>query len=112
MKCYTYRKVTLIYNEVCAAIIVASSVADPDPGLNKLLEMNFFGACKSYKYFKNLCCYIFWFINILFRAYFPEKNFLTKFYSGKDTDPDVFHSRIRIRSKIVRNRNTGGKIQH
>jgi hypothetical protein len=105
-----YRKVTPIYNDVCAAIFVASSVADPDPGLNKWLELNSFGACKSYKYFKNLCCYTFWFINILFRAYFREKNFQTKFYSGQDPDPDVFESRIRIRSKIVRIRNTCGKM--
>jgi hypothetical protein len=32
------------------------SVADPDPGLNKWPNINFFGVCKSYKYSRNLCC--------------------------------------------------------
>jgi hypothetical protein len=73
---------------------------------------------KSHKYFRNL------FLNFLvkainFRAYFRQKNFpdgiCPKIYLGQDPDPepdpdpDVFESgiRIRIRSKIVRIRNTG-----
>jgi hypothetical protein len=50
-------------------------------------------------------------MTILFRAYFRQKNFaeeiLPKINLGQDPDPDVFESRIRIRSKIVRIRKTG-----
>jgi hypothetical protein len=50
-------------------------------------------------------------MKILFRAYFREKKILEKswpkIYLGQDPDPDVFESRIRIRSKVVRIRNTG-----
>jgi hypothetical protein len=79
----------------------------------------FFGVCvcKSYKYFRNPC----WFNfldheNILFRAYFYQINSRKKLaeiylgqdpYMDSDPDPEIFKSRIRIRSKIVRIRNTG-----
>jgi hypothetical protein len=55
-------------------------------------------------------------LNFLVYAYnflsiFPLKNFLEetwpKIYFGQDLDQDVFKSRIRIRSKIGRIRNTG-----
>jgi hypothetical protein len=51
-------------------------------------------------------------MKILFSAYFHEKKFLKKtwpkIYYGQDPDPDpdVFDSRIQIRSKIVRIHNT------
>jgi hypothetical protein len=34
--------------------------------------------CKSHKYFRHLCCLTFRFMNILFRAYFQQKNFKKK----------------------------------
>jgi hypothetical protein len=86
---------------------------DPDTILNKWPYINFFGVCKRHKYFRNLCLLTFWFMTIPFRAYFCQKQFQKlfwpKIYLGQDpdTDPDVFESRIRIRSKIVRIRNTG-----
>jgi hypothetical protein len=53
-------------------------------------------------------------MNILFRAYFSQKKFpgetWSKIYLGQD--PDVFESRIRIRSKIVRIRNTDNWREH
>jgi hypothetical protein len=48
---------------------------DPDPGLNKWPLINFFGVCKSHRYFRITCCLTFWFMNILFKAYFGQKNF-------------------------------------
>jgi hypothetical protein len=48
-------------------------------------------------------------MKILFIAYFHQKKFQKKVsrkFIRKDPDPDVFKSRIRIRSKIVRIRNT------
>jgi hypothetical protein len=62
-----------------------TSVADPDPDpcLNKWLYINFFGVCKSHKYFRNLCFLNFWVKTVESRIW------------------------IRIRSKIVRSRNTG-----
>jgi hypothetical protein len=52
---------------------------DPDQvaGLNKLHYLNFFGMCRSQKYFKHHCCLTFWFMKIpvLFGAYFHQKNF-------------------------------------
>jgi hypothetical protein len=85
----------------------------PDPGLNKLPYLNFFGVCKSHNTLRNPYCFngTFWFTNILFRAYFRHKNFQKKLgrklflVQDPDSDPDVFKSRIRIRSKIVRIRN-------
>jgi hypothetical protein len=54
-------------------------------------------------------------LNFLVHEYLKKKTFrpkkiseevCLKIYIGKDPDPDVFKSRIRIRSKIVRIRNT------
>jgi hypothetical protein len=50
---------------------------EPDPGLNKWPYINFLGVCKSHKYLRNL-------------------------FICQEPDPDVFKSRIRILSKIVR----------
>jgi hypothetical protein len=61
---------------------------DPDPGLNKLPFIKFFGISKSHKYFRKLCCLTFWFMNILFRA-FPVESW-PKICVGQDPDPDVF----------------------
>jgi hypothetical protein len=74
--------------------------------------------CKSHKYSRITCCLSFWFMNILFKAYFGQKNLseevCQKIYIGKDPDPDpdpdVFKSRIRIRSKIVWIRNTDHRL--
>jgi hypothetical protein len=52
---------------------------DPDPGLNKWPYINFFGVCKSHKYLRITCCLTFWFMNILFKAFFGLKKFLKKF---------------------------------
>jgi hypothetical protein len=41
-------------------------------------NLNFFGMCKSHKYFRSLCCLTFWFMKLLFRAYFHQKNFWKK----------------------------------
>jgi hypothetical protein len=71
---------------------------------------------KSHKYFRNLGL-TFWIMNI---QYFLEHIFILKI-SGKiyvdqdpdpepEPDPDVFERRIRIRSKIVRIRNTAYSI--
>jgi hypothetical protein len=51
---------------------------DPDPGPNKWPYLNFFSMFKSQRYFRNLCCLTFWFMKILFRAYFHQKNCLKK----------------------------------
>jgi hypothetical protein len=111
-------------------VYVASSVPDPvgsgpfwsDPDVRDRFRIRilalindpistFFGVCKSHKFFKITCCLTFWFMNILFIAYFGQKKIFEevcpKIYIGKDLDPDVFKSRIRIRSKIVQIRNTG-----
>jgi hypothetical protein len=48
-------------------------VPDHGPGLKKWPNITFFGVCKSLKYFQNLCCLTFWFMTILFRAYFRQK---------------------------------------
>jgi hypothetical protein len=48
---------------------------DPDPGLNKSPNFNYFGVCKSCKYFRNLCSLSFWIMSFLFRPYFRQKNF-------------------------------------
>jgi hypothetical protein len=58
---------------------------DPDPGLTKLHYINFLVCVK--KYFKNLCCFTFWFIN---PVYFFQKNL---FRSGLDPV-----EKVRIRS--------------
>jgi hypothetical protein len=57
-----------------------------------------------------LCCLTFWFMNILFRAYF-QKNHGWKFIYDQDPDPNVFKSQIWIRSQIVRIRNTASKYE-
>jgi hypothetical protein len=102
--------------------------SDPDPGLNKWLDISFFGVFKSHQYLRNQCCLTFWFMKVLFRAYFHQKKIFQtkvgrKFFSVRiririrtflkvgsgrfrKSDPDVFESRIRIRSKIVRIHNT------
>jgi hypothetical protein len=90
---------------IWACLIVSRSGRhglDPDSGLNKLpvSYIKFFGVCKGHKYFRNLCCFNFWFMNILFRAYLRHIS-----------DPDVFKSRIRILSKIVRIRYTDKKLK-
>jgi hypothetical protein len=77
---------------------------DPDPGLNKWLYINFFGVCNSHNYLRNLCCLTFWSMKILFWAYFYQKNF------QKKVGRKFTRVRIRIRSKIVRIRNTGRKV--
>jgi hypothetical protein len=60
-------------------------------------------------------------MNLLFRAYFRQKKFpeetWLKTYLGLDPDqpypdPDVFKCRVRIRSKIVRIRNTARDTGH
>jgi hypothetical protein len=69
--------------------------------------------CKSHKYFRNLCCITFWFMNVLFTAYFRSKisrRNLDEILLGPGQDPDVFKSRIiriRIESKIVQICNSG-----
>jgi hypothetical protein len=65
---------------------------DPDPGFNKRPYLNFFGMCKSHKYFRNLCCSTFWFMNIFFRAYVHKKKFQKKL--GRK----FINVRIRIRT--------------
>jgi hypothetical protein len=78
-------------------------------GLNKWLGVNFFGVFKSHKYLWNKCCLTFWFMKILFKAYFHPKNFQKrvgwKFFRVRFQDQDVFENRMRIQSKIVRIRN-------
>jgi hypothetical protein len=75
---------------------------DPDPGLNKLHYLNFFGMYKSHKYFKHHCCLTFWFMKILFVAYFHQKilgkkfaNNLFRSGSGRfqKSDPDPVKNR-------------------
>jgi hypothetical protein len=51
---------------------------DLDPGLNKLLYLNFFGRCKSNKCCKNTYCFTIWFINKRLRKYLLQKNFQNK----------------------------------
>jgi hypothetical protein len=87
-----------VWDRIRILIRILALIYDP--------KSTFFGVCKSHKY----CCLTFCLMNILFRAYFgPKKSRrkLSKISLGQDPDPDVFKSRIRIRSKIVRIRNTG-----
>jgi hypothetical protein len=76
-----------------------ADVWDLDPGLNKWPYINFFGVCKSHKYFRNSCFLTFWFMTTPLRVYFCQKKFSEeiwpKIYLGQDPDPDVFESRIR-----------------
>jgi hypothetical protein len=46
---------------------------NPDPGLNKLPYINLFGVCESHKYFRNLCFFTFWFMNIIFKNITAKK---------------------------------------
>jgi hypothetical protein len=76
------------------------SETDPDPGLLKRPYINFFGVCKSHKYFRNLSFLTFGVMTMLFRAYFRQKKFHKKcglkIYFGLDLDPgpDVFESQL------------------
>jgi hypothetical protein len=60
---------------------------DPNPGLKKLPYLNFFGMCKIYKYFRNLCL-TFWIMNI---QYFLEHIFIKKI-SGKKLVKNLYRS--------------------
>jgi hypothetical protein len=63
----------------------------------------FFMCCKSHKYFRFTCCLTFWFMNILFNAYFGPKKILKKFVR-KFIKVRI---QIRIRNRIpnrIRNR--------
>jgi hypothetical protein len=66
--------------------------------LNNWFCIDFFGVCKSHKYLRNLCYLTFWFMNILFRAYFCKKKFSEETWAK--------FIRIWIRPKIVWIRNT------
>jgi hypothetical protein len=58
-----------------------------DPCLNKHPYRNFFGVCKSHKYFRNHCCLTFWIMNILFKAFSSRKldKYLFRSRSGSGT---------------------------
>jgi hypothetical protein len=83
-----------IYHKQCCrsgsgrirTFLVGSGRLGPDPDLNKLHYLNFFGICRSHKYFKHHCCLTFWFMKILCGAYFIKK------ISGKKFAENLFRS--------------------